>query len=122
MFLIFCVSSAGQHAYISIWDTSFMRTPWVYNQTHPFSIANVPSASEVDDSGKVYEMLFVMRTRDGMTNQLATQLAKSSSGTKQIWITVEGPYGDAVDTEQFSEILFVAGGSGITHIMSSESV
>lgn len=66
-------------------------------------------------------MLFVMRTRDGMTKTLANRLAKSSSGSADLWLTVEGPYGGSTDTEQFHEILLVAGGSGISHVMSSAS-
>ena len=66
-------------------------------------------------------MLFVMRTRDGMTKDLARRLARSETGAADIWMTVEGPYGGCTDTEQFHEILLVAGGSGISHIMSSAS-
>jgi NAD(P)H-flavin reductase len=64
-------------------------------------------------------MLFVMRTRNGMTKTLANRLAKSSTGSADLWLTVEGPYGGSTDTEQFHEILLVAGGSGISHVMSS---
>jgi hypothetical protein len=83
-------------------------------------MANVPSASEVDATGKIYEMLFVMRSREGMTQIVASQLAKSPTGSMELLMSVEGPYATCVDTEQFNEILFVAGGSGISHIMSSE--
>ncbi|GAA6007228.1 hypothetical protein JCM10207_001553 [Rhodosporidiobolus poonsookiae] len=109
--------SAGQHAYLSFWDPSFIRTPHVYFQSHPFSIANVPACSEVSENG-CHDMLFVMRTRDGLTKTLANRLAKSSTGSADLWITCEGPYGGATDTEQYHEILLVAGGSGISHIMS----
>lgn len=67
-------------------------------------------------------MLFVMRTRDGMTKDLARRLARSETGSADVWMTVEGPYGGCTDTEQFHEILLVAGGSGISHIMSSASL
>ncbi|GAA5991533.1 hypothetical protein JCM11641_000197 [Rhodosporidiobolus odoratus] len=108
---------AGQHAYISFWDPSFLRTPHVYFQSHPFSIANVPTCSEEDAQG-CHDMLFVMRIRDGLTKTLANRLAKSSTGSAPLWITLEGPYGGSTDTEQFHEILLVAGGSGISHVMS----
>ncbi|BGP42478.1 ferric-chelate reductase [Rhodotorula kratochvilovae] len=109
--------NAGQHAYLSFWDPSFITTPWIYFQSHPFSISNVPSCSVADEQGR-REMLFVMRTRDGMTKDLARRLAKSETGSAEIWTTVEGPYGGCMDTEQFHEILLIAGGSGISHIMS----
>ncbi|GAA6058332.1 hypothetical protein JCM3770_001972 [Rhodotorula araucariae] len=108
---------AGQHAYLSFWDPSFIPTPWIYFQSHPFSISNVPSCSVADEQGR-REMLFVMRTRDGMTKDLARRLARSETGSAEIWTTVEGPYGGCMDTEQFHEILLIAGGSGISHIMS----
>ncbi|GAA5876800.1 hypothetical protein JCM8547_003169 [Rhodosporidiobolus lusitaniae] len=109
--------SAGQHAYISFWDSSFLRTPHVYFQSHPFSIANVPNCSEPDELGR-HEMLFVLRTRDGLTKTLANRLARSPTGSADLWITLEGPYGGSTDTEQFHEILLIAGGSGISHVMS----
>lgn len=66
-------------------------------------------------------MLFVMRTRKGMTKVLAERLAASSNGSADLWMTVEGPYGGSIDTEQFHEVLLVAGGAGISHCMSRES-
>ncbi|KAI5480555.1 hypothetical protein MNV49_000251, partial [Pseudohyphozyma bogoriensis] len=111
---------AGQHAYISIWDPSFIRTPHIYGQNHPFSIANVPGSSELDSLGR-HEMMFVMRTRDGMTRMVEKRLKKSPNGALDLYVAVEGPYGGTIDTEQFQEVLLVAGGSGISHIMSMTS-
>ncbi|GAA5847054.1 hypothetical protein JCM5353_000106 [Sporobolomyces roseus] len=108
---------AGQHAYLKFIDPSLIRTPHIYFQSHPFSISNVPACSEIDEQGR-HEMLFVMRTRKGMTKTVADRLAASSSGSLDLWMTVEGPYGGSLDTEQFHEILLVAGGAGISHIMS----
>ncbi|KAK4702994.1 hypothetical protein P7C70_g3225, partial [Phenoliferia sp. Uapishka_3] len=108
----------GQHAYISFWDSAFVRTPQIYGQRHPFSIANVPGSTEVDATGKVFEMMFVMKTRQGMTNIVERKLQASPTGTMPLWVAIEGPYGGSLDTEQFDEILLVAGGSGITHCTS----
>ncbi|GAA5946346.1 hypothetical protein JCM3765_000207 [Sporobolomyces pararoseus] len=108
---------AGQHAYLKMIDPSFIRTPHIYFQSHPFSISNVPACSEIDEQGR-HEMLFVIRTRKGMTKTLAERLASSSNGSADLWMTVEGPYGGSVDTEQFHEVLLVAGGAGISHCMS----
>ncbi|KAM0746120.1 hypothetical protein T439DRAFT_294579 [Meredithblackwellia eburnea MCA 4105] len=109
--------SAGQHAYVSFWDSAFLRTPYIYGQTHPFSIANVPGSTEIVSDG-TYEMVFVMRTREGMTNIVQQKLEASTNGAMPLWVMVEGPYGGSIDTEQFQEILLVAGGSGITHVSS----
>ncbi|GAA6062121.1 hypothetical protein JCM10212_000875 [Sporobolomyces blumeae] len=108
---------AGQHAYLKFLDPSLIRSPQTYLQSHPFSISNVPSCSEPDDEGR-HDMLFVMRTRKGMTKVLAERLAASPTGAADLWMTVEGPYGGSIDTEQFHEILLVAGGAGISHVMS----
>lgn len=110
--------AAGQHAYLSFWDPSFLSTPWIYFQSHPFSIANVPSCSVADEKGR-RDMLFVMRTRDGMTKTLAHRIAQSPTGEAELWMTLEGPYGGCTDTEQFHNVLLIAGGSGISHVMSS---
>ncbi|GJN93475.1 hypothetical protein Rhopal_006532-T1 [Rhodotorula paludigena] len=109
--------AAGQHAYLSFWDPSFLATPWIYFQSHPFSIANVPSCSVADEKGR-RDMLFVMRTRDGMTKTLAHRIAQSPTGEAELWMTLEGPYGGCTDTEQFHNVLLIAGGSGISHVMS----
>ncbi|KAL8292993.1 hypothetical protein RQP46_000687 [Phenoliferia psychrophenolica] len=108
----------GQHAYLSFWDSAFIRTPNMFCQQHPFSIANVPGSSETDASGKIHEMMFVLKTRDGMTSILEQKLQTSNTGMMPLWVAVEGPYGGSVDTEQFDEVLLVAGGSGITHCTS----
>lgn len=112
---------AGQHCFLHFLDPSFASTPTVWFQSHPFSIANVPTCTAAYDNGH-HDMLFVMRTRKGMTKVLADRLAKSPTGTADLWCTVEGPYGGATDTEQFHEILLVAGGAGISHVMSSASL
>lgn len=109
--------AAGQHCYLKFVDPSFIRTPHIYLQSHPFSISNVPACSEVDEHGR-HEMLFVMRTRKGMTKILAERLTASATGSADLWMTVEGPYGGSIDTEQFHEVLLVAGGAGISHCMS----
>lgn len=65
-------------------------------------------------------MLFVLRQRDGVTGSLAAYLEQFSSSTADIRVCVEGPYGAPIDVEQYDEMLLVAGGSGITHMASSE--
>ncbi|SGY15059.1 BQ5605_C013g07228 [Microbotryum silenes-dioicae] len=126
---------AGQHAYIGIWDKAFASQPQVYGQLHPFSIANVPRSGTLDEweetqlakykgvrqaghTPTAHEMLFIIRTREGMTRIVADRLAQSPTASMELMVSVEGPYGGAVDTEEFQEILFLAGGTGISHIMS----
>ncbi|GAA5949993.1 hypothetical protein JCM21900_001354 [Sporobolomyces salmonicolor] len=100
---------AGQHAYIAF--PTHLGIAW---QLHPFSIANVPIRSQPEQ-----EMLFVMRVQEGMTARLAKRLSQRLGGTDEIWLALEGPYGkSSYDTALFSDVLLVAGGSGITHCMS----
>lgn len=112
----------GSHAYISIVDPRFWRSPWTYCQNHPFSIANCSTQSEadlaVDPSGQTFEMQFVMRTRDGMTKLLADHLMASHTGSFPIWVGIEGPYGGMSDLESYNSVLLVGGGAGITHLQS----
>ncbi|GAA6012427.1 hypothetical protein JCM10207_007083 [Rhodosporidiobolus poonsookiae] len=123
---------AGQHVYISF--PSFLKVCW---QSHPFSVANVPSlaplppsptnsgsssptlASPPSPRSDSNEMLFVLRVQRGMTARLAQRLATRKDSTEKLSIAVEGPYGGMrADVGRFEEVVLVAGGSGITHVMS----
>ncbi|KAL8290349.1 hypothetical protein RQP46_002607 [Phenoliferia psychrophenolica] len=105
--------SAGQHAYLTFLDAGLLRRAHLLVQSHPFSIANVPSE---DNKGT---QLFVMRIHGGLTKSLASHLAQLPSPTK-LRVAVEGPYGGDRGTSPslFDQVLLVAGGSGITHCIS----
>lgn len=103
--------TSGQHAYLSFPGLALADAP------HPFSVANVPAANE-DDSGN--EMLFVMGVRNGLTATVAKHLESFSSRSACLRVAVEGPYGSSDCPHRYDEILLIAGGTGITHIASSE--
>ncbi|KAK4702461.1 hypothetical protein P7C70_g3757, partial [Phenoliferia sp. Uapishka_3] len=106
--------SAGQYAYLRFLDPRFLRfAPHLAFQAHPFSIANVPTSSLSHEP----EMLFVLRVRGGMTKTLSDYL-NSTGGQASILLAVEGPYGHVVRADRYQDVCLVAGGSGITHIMS----
>ncbi|GAA5860738.1 hypothetical protein JCM8547_005519 [Rhodosporidiobolus lusitaniae] len=115
---------AGQHAYIGF--PSFSKVCW---QSHPFSIANVPSSSFLPSpspsspspscASPENEMLFILRVQRGMTTRLAQRLSRCEDSTEEVWVAVEGPYGGARrEVGRYEEVVLVAAGSGITHVMS----
>ena len=63
---------------------------------------------------------FLIRPYEGFTGRLREQLAASleSESSCQITVLLEGPYGNLLDLSRFSNILVIAGGSGITAAIS----
>ena len=106
--------TSAQHAYLSFPSLAL-------GQSHPFSIANVPSDFNATGIEGEHEMLFIIGVRRGVTATIAAFLEKSSSRSASLMVAVEGPYGADVHVEQYEDILFAGGGTGITHISSSES-
>lgn len=63
-------------------------------------------------------LTFMIKPRRGLTQQLKDKLRKGGSGVPQrLHVLLEGPYGIAANFDKFSNILFIAGGSGITAIL-----
>lgn len=63
-------------------------------------------------------MTFMIRPRGGMTRRLRDRIrGKDASQTVQLRVLLEGPYGTPAQLGKFDDILFVAGGSGITAIL-----
>ncbi|SGZ28358.1 BQ5605_C027g10321 [Microbotryum silenes-dioicae] len=112
--------SGGQHVYVSFWGIQMMKTPWVYGQSHPFSIANA-------SGDKIDHIELVMRIKSGMTQTLAKRVASmcAQKGVESVGvlISVESPHGglassDLRDEGSVESLVLVAGGSGITHVSS----
>jgi ferredoxin-NADP reductase len=77
----------------------------------------VSSESPGDKIGE-HRLTFMIKPRGGMTRQLREKLKKKGSGVPQrVRVFLEGPYGVPAKLETFSNILFIAGGSGITAIL-----
>ncbi|CEQ42459.1 SPOSA6832_04257, partial [Sporobolomyces salmonicolor] len=106
---------AGQHVYLSFWGLDLLRKPWLYGQSHPFSISNIPDAAAHDEQ----ELRFVLRVHNGLTRTLASHIQQKcvAKGAESVAVSVavEGPYGWAPAAEEFDSVLLIAGGSGITH-------
>ncbi|WVW84449.1 hypothetical protein I302_106483 [Kwoniella bestiolae CBS 10118] len=94
---------AGQHAFISAPSISGMP-----HESHPFSIANVPT--EVTN-----EAYFLVRVHSGFTKRLRTAL--SSDLSTDIPLYIEGPYGYPHSLDSYSTVLLLAGGTGVTFVL-----
>ncbi|RSH89214.1 hypothetical protein EHS25_002326 [Saitozyma podzolica] len=97
--------SAGQHFFLAAPGVAGSK-----HETHPFSAANVPS-----DEGDV-EAVFLIRAHRGFTQRLRD--AMTSDTDTSIPVFLEGPYGTAHSLEHFSTVLLVAGGTGVTFVLS----
>lgn len=92
---------AGQHFYLcfpalSVW------------QSHPLTPSSLPV------EGEVQHHTYLIRTRKGMTAELAA-LAKAGDGSSTTTpVILTGPYGRAFSDNAEKNVLAVAGGTGIT--------
>ncbi|KAF2261450.1 hypothetical protein CC78DRAFT_470326 [Lojkania enalia] len=95
----------GQHFYLTFPALSI----W---QSHPFTPASVPPTALVPPSHT-----YIIRARNGETGKLAT-LAESASNNKgaspETPVILTGPYGCSVIDNDVSNILAIAGGTGIS--------
>ncbi|ODN74378.1 hypothetical protein L202_06789 [Cryptococcus amylolentus CBS 6039] len=91
---------AGQHAFISA--PSISLSP---HESHPFSIANVPTPSSND-------AIFLIRIHSGFTKRL--RLALGGDVERGVRMYVEGPYGYAHSLDGYEAVLLLAGGTGVT--------
>jgi hypothetical protein len=100
---------------------------WRIWEQHPFSA--VPTYNTLSDDGRICEssesteksLTFLIRPKNGMTARLRTQLLASSPPSRSLHVLLEGRYGSQplrlLGRCQFSSILLIAGGTGITAII-----
>ncbi|OCF43978.1 ferric reductase transmembrane component 4 [Kwoniella heveanensis CBS 569] len=94
---------AGQHGFIS--SPSISSSP---HESHPFSIANVPTESS-------NEAVFLIRVHSGFTKRMRTALSSDQSNSIPLYL--EGPYGYAHNLDSYSTVLLVSGGTGVTFVL-----
>ena len=102
----------GQYVYLRMPGISLL-------ENHPFTIASLCSDDFPSDYGDAYrDMTLVFRPFHGFTRKiLDTAVAKGPCKTYRAFI--EGPYGGMQrEVASFDEVIFFAGGSGITAIVS----
>ncbi|ORY12210.1 ferric reductase like transmembrane component-domain-containing protein [Clohesyomyces aquaticus] len=88
----------GQHYYLTFPSLSI----W---QSHPFTVASTPPTRTVSP-----KHTYIIRARNGETGKLAA-LAEA---TAEIPVILVGPYGGSVVDNEVSNILAIAGGTGIS--------
>ncbi|KAK9458545.1 ferric reductase NAD binding domain-containing protein [Lipomyces oligophaga] len=91
----------GQYAFVYVMRHNF----W---ESHPFSIVE----------SKAGEYVFVAKAHAGMTQRLHRSVSKSDSGYDNVHVWIEGPYGESFPVFKYDTVVLVAGGIGITAMMS----
>lgn len=108
-----------------------------FYEAHPFSLAgtsaSVPqlalpqdfnheksarSTAIMDRPADSPFLTFMIRPRTGLTKSLRDSITKKAvSGQVRLRVVLEGPYGTPANLDGFKNILFIAGGSGVTAII-----
>ncbi|KAI0053615.1 hypothetical protein FA95DRAFT_1600760 [Auriscalpium vulgare] len=96
----------GQHVFLTFPTIATM--PF---ETHPFTIASIPSATE----GSEKQLTFYIRGRKGLTQKLVEQ-ATDKDGVK-VPVSVEGPYGAPPNLAPYATSILVAGGTGVSYTL-----
>lgn len=60
---------------------------------------------------------FVIRPYKGMTASLRDSIVKSGTGSKEMTALIEGPYGEREPVFDYNNVIFIAGGSGISAVL-----
>ncbi|KAK4082417.1 uncharacterized protein Triagg1_2229 [Trichoderma aggressivum f. europaeum] len=128
----------GNYFYLTVLnDTRF----W---ESHPFTVASTSAelsqASEYSDEeeplltsptiateielerltseSKKQYMTFLIRPYDGFTERLRDMLANEQSSSKPLRVLVDGPYGHTQQLQDYRQVVFIAGGSGVVVALS----
>ncbi|OAA59979.1 ferric-chelate reductase [Cordyceps fumosorosea ARSEF 2679] len=104
-------SSAGDAA------PQVTTTTQVEGEKSPATVVSSSGQQELLLGGQSYKT-FMIRPRSGFTRRLRDAIVKQDAGgVSRLRVVLEGPYGTGADISGFNEILFVAGGSGITAVL-----
>lgn len=79
----------------------------------------VSCKSSVSTDSKVgsKKIHFVIRPYKGMTARLRDSIVKSGTGSREMTALIEGPYGKREPVFDYNNIIFIAGGSGISAVL-----
>jgi hypothetical protein len=77
-------------------------------QSHPFTIASVPSKHDS-------KLKFVVRAKQGFTRRLLDKAVEISTSEQKVVAYVNGPYGNPISFAQFERVYLFAGGTGATY-------
>ncbi|KZT62768.1 hypothetical protein CALCODRAFT_552296 [Calocera cornea HHB12733] len=110
---------AGQHCYLVVPGIS--RLPW---EAHPFTLASAPAPRSRRAEGpdrSENELTFLVRARDGFTKRLLEHASHGEGGQDNVLAFVDGPYGMPPDLLEYSTVVLIGGGSGISYTLSQLS-
>ena len=78
------------------------------------SSQSIVSTNSAVGSKKIH---FLIRPYKGMTARLRDSIVKSGTGSKEMTALIEGPYGEREPVFDYNNIIFIAGGSGISAVL-----
>lgn len=77
-------------------------------QSHPFTFIDSPTKKDT--------IVFFCKVKGGITNSLVKMLQQKPGKTTQVRVSADGPYGRTSPVKNYSNIVYVAGGSGISGV------
>lgn len=77
-------------------------------QSHPFTFIESPTKSDT--------IVFFCKVKGGITKSLVKLLHEKPGKTMHMRVSVDGPYGHTSPVENYSNIVYIAGGSGISGV------
>ncbi|KAK9480964.1 ferric reductase NAD binding domain-containing protein [Lipomyces japonicus] len=91
----------GQYAFLYVLRHNF----W---ESHPFSIVE----------NKDGNYIFVAKKHAGLTHKVHKSVSAKENSVDSVRVWIEGPYGNSFQIQKYETVLLIAGGIGITAIMS----
>ena len=128
----FILKAVGNHPFtMSGWSesgqdsrrTSAISTSSISNDPEKGNISptvvEVSSKSSESTDSKIgsTRIHFVIRPYKGMTARLRDSIVRSGTGSKEMTALIEGPYGGSEPVFDYKNVIFIAGGSGISAVL-----
>lgn len=100
----------------AISTSSISKDPEKGNISSTVEVSSRSSASTDSKVGST-KIHFVIRPYKGMTARLRDSIVKSGTGSREMTALIEGPYGGTEPVFDYNNIIFIAGGSGISAVL-----
>ena len=78
----------------------------------------MPAKRRLHTGRSDYELRFLIRPYKGLTASLRDAIRQEPTRTREMMVLVEGPYGDTAPVTDYDSVLLIAGGSGISAVLS----
>ncbi|EER26371.1 Ferric reductase like transmembrane component family protein [Coccidioides posadasii C735 delta SOWgp] len=117
------VFKPGQHLYlylpaVGLWMSHPFTAAW--SDTEEVPLDNGVLVRTKQDVLKLQRanISLVVRRRTGLTNRLYNRTCRATDGRLTFRAMVEGPYGTEHSLDSYGTVILIAGGVGITHLIS----